>query len=106
MNILTRDDMATIRPRLILCANYKWVGNYIVESDNIERRATADHALIDELIAKFEMVLIGRSFVPKASIKRNEWGDKVQVGYPRIHSISPAEQADNPMGYPAWRRAL
>lgn len=100
MKQLTREDMATIRPRMILCTT----GRYIVESDNIERRETADHALIDQLITKFDMVLVGGSFVPQASIKRNAWGDKEQTGYPRIHSISPAEQADNPLGYPAWWR--
>lgn len=104
MRQLTREDMATIRPRMILCTTHRGVSRYVVESDNIERRETADHTLIDELITKFDMVLVGGSFVPQASIKRNMWGDKEQTGYPRIYSISPAEQADNPLGYPAWWR--
>ncbi len=98
MKQLTREDMATIRPRSISCR----FGGYVIESDNIEKRETADHALIDELIRAFDMVLVGGSFVPQASIKRDAWGDKEQTGYPRIYSITPAEQADNPLGYPKW----
>jgi len=95
MKQLTREDMVTIRPHSIRHDRPSNV--YVVYSDRVTALETADHALIDGLIKKFDMVLTteydGRThFVPRKLLEASELGFHVLPHVNRDYSMTPAEQ--------------